>query len=665
MTRSQLLRVLPCLWLLVFVICAAGPLSADVVLVADGQPRAPIVLSAKPTAAARQGADILADHVFQISGARLLVVTENQLLTMRHTGPYVLVGESEMAKRLGATSEGLGPGGVLIKTYPNALVLLGPDYKTPSDIYGTRNAVTKFLEDALGVRTLWPGESGKVVPKRKTIQVGDMDVRFTPLVRQRYIRWMSYHARVQNGLNRLGVPKDDYLNVYGDAGKTASRSSSYFGWHRLGGSLGLASGHAFGHMWKTYSKEHPDWFALQPNGSRDQSKLSPSRSRLCVSNRELIEAVAKEKIEYLKKNPKKKSVAVGPNDGGRATFCTCPKCEKLDAPEGRKIKLWDFTGKPRRYFDHVSLTDRYVYFWNGIAELVAKEFPDVWLTADGYSAYAAPPVKRKLHPNVAIRFVGISYLSDERRRGGRADWDAWARAAKKIYFRPNLLLASRREGFPVIYVHKLAEDIRYMAHHSMIGTDFDSCAHNWAGQGLNYYVLAKLLWDPDVDVDAMIDDYCASGFGPAAGDIRAYLMRIEALTDEQAAKATGLARLYTPKAVAELRGHLDAAAKKAAGQAAVLRRIKFLRYGLDFADIQAASYRLLTEKGDKPLTPELRKRANDLLTQKWTLARKIMYEEPYAVNVAYVYWGGEARFGKLGFSFPKPEIKPPLEMPGH
>ena len=45
--------------------------------------------------------------------------------------------------------------------------------------------------------------------------------------------------------------------------------------------------------------DHPEWFAMQPNGSRDQSKLGPERSRFCVSNPELIEAIAAEKIEEL------------------------------------------------------------------------------------------------------------------------------------------------------------------------------------------------------------------------------------------------------------------------------------------------------------------------------------------------------------------------------
>ena len=75
---------------------------------------------------------------------------------------YILVGEGNLAKELGATSEGLGAGGIRIKTFGNALVLLGPDEKTPSDPMGTQYAVTTFLDETLGCKYLWLTETGLV-----------------------------------------------------------------------------------------------------------------------------------------------------------------------------------------------------------------------------------------------------------------------------------------------------------------------------------------------------------------------------------------------------------------------------------------------------------------------------------------------------------------------
>ena len=74
------------------------------------------------------------------------------------------------------------------------------------------------------------------------------------------------------------------------------------------------------------------------------------------------------------------------------------------------------------------------------------------------------------------------------------------------------MLAGRRDGMPLLYVHKFGKDFRYLADHGMMGTDFDSCCHNWATQGLNYYVVARLHWNPEQDVDAIVDDYLPGGF---------------------------------------------------------------------------------------------------------------------------------------------------------
>jgi hypothetical protein len=290
------------------------------------------------------------------------------------------------------------------------------------------------------------------------------------------------------------------------------------------------------------------------------------------------------------------------------------------------------------------------YFWNALAERVTKVHPMALLTVDAYSAYSAPPVQRQLHPNLVIRFVPLSYTSDTARQQGRADWDAWAEKASRIYWRPNLLLAGRREGTPAVYVHKMAEDFHYLAHHSMIGTDFDSCVHNWATQGLNYYVCARLHWNPDLDVDALLDDYCRSGFGNTADPIRDYLLRLEQLTDQMAAGERGFTDPYTPEVIAELRALLEAA-DQAAGDEVVRQRIAFLRCGLDFTEVQAEAYRLLALVQD-PAQPVDRAAAARLLDRKYLRMRDIFQKNPLAVNVAYLCWGEWDRFGALGWTGP-------------
>jgi hypothetical protein len=624
------------------------PAAPAVTLVEDGKPKAMLILPDSPSPAARQAARVLQDHLRQISGAVLPLRAESAVPGMPSPEqPWILVGEGERARKLGFNTATLGPGGVLLQAKGPVLALLGTDTRTPADPYGTLWAVTLFLENQLGVRYLWPGELGKVVPKRKTITVADFEHRFTPRLPQRHIRSLGYNDRLQAGLDRLGFTKADYDRFRAVASKTEAESSDWFRWHRLGGTLNLRSGHAFGHLWAKYGKEHPDWFALQPDGSRDQ-KLSPDRARLCKSNPDLIAAIAREKIEELNNNPDLLGVSLGPNDGGRATFCTCPKCEALDDPRARKVRLLDFTGGRRREFEHVALTDRMVSFWNAIAEQVARVHPKRLLVVDAYSAYATPPLRRELHPNLVVRFASLSYHSEKERQENLKDWDAWSRSAKRIFFRSNLMLAGRRDGLPLLYVHRFGRDFRHLAEHGMLGTDLDSCCHHWATQGLNYYVVARLHWDPEQNVDALIDDYCRSGFGPAAASVRRYFAQLEDWFDARARREESARPAFPPEMTRELRKLLARARREASEEPTVLARLDFLELGLRWTELESQALAFLVDpaRADKAA-------AKKVLDERHALMRDLFQKSPFALEVAYIAYGEGGLWNPLGYRFPK------------
>jgi hypothetical protein len=622
-------------------------------LVERGKARAVIIVPAGPSPVAANAARVLRDHLRQMSGAELPIRTEDRVTGAPTADQsWVLVGEGKLVKKLGLSSQGLRPGGIVMSARGHVLALFGTDAATPSDPHGTRYAVTTFLEDKLGIRYLWPGEVGKVVPRRDTVAVADFQHRFAPRLAQRRIRSLAYHDRLQVGLDRLGFTKGYYERLRAAAQRTTAEAPDWFGWHRLGGTLNLKGGHAFGHLWGKYGKDHPEWFALQADGSRDQSR-SPDRARLCVSNADLIAAIAREKVEELNRNPALLGVSVAPNDGGRASFCTCPRCEALDSARGRKVLLWDFTKGPRRDFEHVSLTDRMVYFWNAIAERVAKVHPEKHLVVDAYSVYAAPPVERKLHPNLIVRFAPLGYQTEEYRQEGMRDWEGWSKAAKRIYFRPNLMLLGRRDGLPLLYVHKFGKDFRHLAGHGMTGTDFDSCCHHWATQGLNYYIAARLHWDPEQDVSALVEDYCRAGFGAAAKAVRRYFDSLEALLNEAAVKKTKLTAAFSSEALAGLRKELEQARQEAKGDPAVTQRVAFLELGLRWTEIEARAHALVADpaKADRPA-------AGKLLNERFALMREVFRNTPLALNVAYISWGEDGLWSRLGWVRPRIGGKP-------
>ena len=107
-------------------------------LAVDGHANAIIVIADDASAAAKQGANILSDHLTQISGAEFETVTEKELNETVEV--LLLVGQGRLASSRGASGEDLEPGGILIKTLPNAIVMLGADDPPSTDPNGTRYA---------------------------------------------------------------------------------------------------------------------------------------------------------------------------------------------------------------------------------------------------------------------------------------------------------------------------------------------------------------------------------------------------------------------------------------------------------------------------------------------------------------------------------------------
>ncbi len=556
----------------------SGSAGADLTLVSDGQPVATIVTGDSTTAATRQAVAALREHIQRMSGAELPVATEGAA----PDGPRILVGASGLTAALGYDADALALEQSIVRVHGTDLIVLGDDEKPGGGtLMGTRHAAYMLLRE-LGCRWLWPGEPGTVVPERATIAVpDDLSLDWTPVLLKRGLRSAGYNDRVQRGLDRLGWTAEDFQAMHRDV-------PGWYAAHRIGGSFAGGYGHAYGDYWERFGAEHPEWFALQPDGTRDQSSAG-NRARLCVSNPELIAQIAADKIAELQANPALDCVSISPNDGGRTTFCTCPECESWDHPDGPIIELY-WPDAPNRRKQHVSLSDRYVRFYNEIARIVARECPGRYLGAYAYSAYRTVPVAQDLEPNLLIGFVGITYVNREGYEADMQTFAGWAAKASNIFWRPNLLGGGM--GFPINFARALARDVARLTDRGLTVTDFDCQYQHWALKGLTYYVLAEMLADPDADPDAIIDDYCTAGFGPAAGDVRAYFDALEAITDRIFEDSRYLGRktnhwvlgeYFDDGTLARLQAHLDAARAAAGDDATILARIDFLQVGIDYA----------------------------------------------------------------------------------
>lgn len=475
-----------------------------IVLIAGGKTYCVVVLGGQPTPAAKMAAEELTSYLKQISGAEVPLVAEGEAGKLKEK-ILIFVGDSALAREKGIESSQVGPEGIIIQTGPGYLALAGSDQsKSGKALNGTKWAVYTFLEE-LGVRWLWPGPLGTVVPKQKTIAINPLDIRYTPRVVQRRIRNTFHSERLQKGLDRLGWTKEDYL-AWG-----AKDAAAWFEHQKLGCSLTVVSySHSFGHWWEKYGQAHPEYFALQPDGSRSRG----GRARLCKSNPEVIRLAAQERIEFFDKNPSAEMASISLNDGGETFFCACSNCTAWDVPERGTVQWGNFT------VPHMS--DRVWRFYSETANLVAKKYPDKLLGAYAYSAYEEPPLRiEKVPENIAVGFaptwdpcrVGMGPRESQKL------WDGWHKKTKYLFLRPNNIYGNNSLPL-VIGPQEAGEVLKHCINTGCIITDFDTVSHTWAIKGIDIYVTAKLLWDSSLDVNQLINDYCRAGFGEAAKIIR-------------------------------------------------------------------------------------------------------------------------------------------------
>ena len=637
--------------------------SQGATLTRNGKASSIIVVPDKDSRVSRDAAELLQKTLAKMTGAAIPVQPEGRV-----SGPasaesvWISVGNTRFARSKGVTPEALKPEEIRLVVTPTYVIAAGNEGPA-SDAgretqQGSYFAVVELLE-RLGVRWLWPGESGEVISKTATVSIGPLNYAFTPPLVQRHLRFGPVGRG--GGEFRYGVKVSQAGLDWGDWPQHM----------RLGGSRKISAGHNFGDWYDKFFKEHPEYFAVGEDGKSHGWLNDVGRSKLCVSNPGVLEQVVKQAEAYYEAcaNPLAASFSLSPTDN-QAGHCMCENCRKLDALDGPKV-TWNFNtgagGQTRTLVHHVSLTDRYVTFWNRVAERLEQKCPHLLFGSIAYGVYRHPPLHVAAHKNLVMAYVGGDYTNDALRRSCLNDWDAWAAKATRLLFRPNLM----REGygFPLIWPVRMAEDLKHFAHTGMIGVDIPNIHGHWATQGLNYYVLAKILWNPDLDARSIVDDYCNRGFGGAAAAIKKYYSRLIELTGQLAAyngtrdkdvegilargEATEedravrtLARktqvsawevVYTPKVMTELEGYLGEARRLATGQPATRKRVEFLSLGFDYARLDLKMKQAVAQY---ERDPESKEKAVNLLKvlvelEQW---RKRNASSPAVGIVVGYYW---------------------------
>lgn len=468
-------------------------------LVWNGKARGVVVCSAPAGSPQRNAVDQFVRLVERSTGARVPVISSDEEAALPPEKFRLFVGDSPQASAAGLSEESLPEETYRILSRGNALYVSGREDANPkSNAPASRPtlwALNRLLEDGLGIRWLWPGELGTYVPQRKDFPLAVQDVTYQPELMIRSLR-----MRTSNKTHLASSDPEVDARLKREALLWAEN-------HQCGRRGNITMHHAFTNWWEKYSQDHPDYFAeLRPGMKQPHPK--PDRVKLRLSNPAVIEQIAAEyeaegKPEYWN---------VCPNDS--ASFDTSEATRAWDIPTNQPIEKI-LSGK-------ANLTARYVEFWNRLYERLTQINPDVKLVSFAYSAYRQqPPAERPLKAKAVLGVVNSFDDYDA--------WKGWSATGASLLLRPNWWYLG--EDAPYLPLEKTERYLKFAWKNGMIGMDMDSIRGYWATQGINYYLGARLMTQPELTLDEILTDYTAA-FGGGADKIREYLTYWRKLTDE-------------------------------------------------------------------------------------------------------------------------------------
>lgn len=289
-------------------------------LVQDGKSCCTVVIARDADEKVKAAAEDFCFLLRRMTGAECPIKTDDQSLT----GGLVCIGPSRLTTEMGIHT----PTGrfsnerVILKRDGNRLVLLGNDDNT---FTGTQFAVTMFFE-RLGCGWFGPDELWQVIPERKDLSIGYLDIDHTPAFISRYNNVLRNNPEVGTRWYLGGVKR-----MIGHCLTTLVPRDEYF-------------------------ETHPEWFCLV------DGKRNPFLDwwQYCYSNEELLRTFTDKILTYFDQNPDVNQFSIAMNDGWYGGWCECEECRKLGTN-----------------------SETVIWFANRLAREVGKVYPNHILTFPG------------------------------------------------------------------------------------------------------------------------------------------------------------------------------------------------------------------------------------------------------------------------------------------
>ena len=482
-------------------VCGAGLLTSCTkryVLFSHGRSSYVIVVDADAPASERYAAQELRDWLREVSGAELPIVASIDSGCPDHR---LIVGYNELTARLVPVAERPDDRDDSF-TWQNVggdILFWGGAKR------GTLYAVYSFLEEEMGCR--WYSATVSVAPKRKAwsfhakwkglpsrfywhetpgIQIRDncvWDARTIP----------AFSARLRNNFVRLPKPTEgvDLNQRWGPT--LEGTAEGYWGVHAMGSFISP----------KEYFDSHPEYFSLR------DGKRQSGYTQLCLSNPDVLRICTEKVREVMRREPDYLIYSMEQNDD--MLPCQCDACQAIVQQYGGESGIM-------------------VWFVNQVADAIKDEFPDKFIGTFAYQYTRHAPTGIVPRENVVIRLCSIEccllhgYDECEQNREFLRDLEAWGKIAPHLYIW-DYVTDFALYCLPVANWRTMQSHIQDFRDNHAIGIleEGDYQTPTCELRELRTWLLSKLMWNPDADVEYLIRDFTDGYYGAAGRYIRDYL----------------------------------------------------------------------------------------------------------------------------------------------
>lgn len=241
----------------------------------------------------------------------------------------------------------------------------------------------------------------------------------------------------------------------------------------------------------------------------------------CLTDEKVYQTVLANVRAWLRSHPNANIISVSQNDSAAEHLgCQCANCKAIDEREGTPM-------------------GSLLTFVNRIANDIKDEYPNVYVDTLAYRYTRQAPKTIKPADNVIIRLCSIECcfthaLSEAciYNTSFRKDIEAWSAICDNLYIWDYTYNAETYfTFFPNFDV--LCDNVKFYKEHNVKGVFLEGQQVSVSGEfaELRSYLLAKLLWDPDMTEDeyyAHMDEFMQYYYGPGWVKIKEYMQAMTA-----------------------------------------------------------------------------------------------------------------------------------------